>query len=79
MREFAQTEKQRLAQEMTPKFITGCQDETFHPETCLVAMEPASNLYSAGKVGGKSEGRDLVADDGRGDARVTGRARPIDQ
>jgi len=25
------------------KQITVCQDETFHPETCLVAIEPVSN------------------------------------
>jgi hypothetical protein len=41
--EFDQAEKQRLAQGMTPKPITVCQDETFHPETCLVAIEPVSN------------------------------------
>lgn len=29
---------------MTPKEITTCQDETFHPETCLVAIEPISNF-----------------------------------
>jgi hypothetical protein len=28
---------------MTPKKIVTCEDETFHPETCLVAMEPVSN------------------------------------
>jgi hypothetical protein len=43
MGEFDQAEKQRLAQGMTPKQITVCQDETFHPETCLVAIEPVSN------------------------------------
>jgi hypothetical protein len=41
--EFDQAEKQRLAQGMPPKQITVCQDETFHPETCLVAIEPVSN------------------------------------
>jgi hypothetical protein len=41
--EFGQAEQQRLAQGMTPKQITVCQDETFHPETCLVAIEPVSN------------------------------------
>ena len=41
--EFAQAERPRLAQGMTPKSITVCQDETFHPETCLVAIEPVSN------------------------------------
>ena len=41
--EFAQAEQPRLAQGMTPKSITVCQDETCHPETCLVAIEPVSN------------------------------------
>ncbi len=41
--EFAQVEQQRLAQGMARKAITVCQDETFHPEPCLVAIEPVSN------------------------------------
>jgi hypothetical protein len=41
--EFAQAERQRLAQGMSPKPITVCQDETFHPQACLVAIEPVSN------------------------------------
>ena len=41
---FDQEEKQRLAAEMEPKQITVCQDETFHPEICLVAIEPVSNF-----------------------------------
>jgi hypothetical protein len=28
---------------MAPKEITVCEDETFHPEICLVAIEPISN------------------------------------
>ena len=28
---------------MLAKEITVCEDETFHPETCLVAIEPVSN------------------------------------
>jgi hypothetical protein len=29
---------------MKPKQITICEDETFHPQICLVAIEPASNF-----------------------------------
>jgi len=42
--EFDRQERERLAVSMPPKDITVCQDETFHPETCLVAIEPASNF-----------------------------------
>jgi len=42
--DFDQEERKRLAQSMPPKQITVCQDETFHPETCLVAIEPVSNF-----------------------------------
>lgn len=42
--EFGQEEKQRLAVGMAPKQIAVCEDETFHPETCLVAIEPVSNF-----------------------------------
>lgn len=42
--EFDQAEKDRLGQRMEPKQITVCEDETFHPETCLVAIEPVSNF-----------------------------------
>lgn len=33
-----------LGQSMPAKSITVCEDETFHPRTCLVAIEPASNF-----------------------------------
>jgi hypothetical protein len=42
--EFDQAERERLGQGMEPKQITVCEDETFHPETCLVAIEPVSNF-----------------------------------
>jgi hypothetical protein len=42
--EFGQEEKCRLADGMPHKEITVCEDETFHPETCLVAIEPVSNF-----------------------------------
>lgn len=42
--EFDQAEKERLGQNMGAKQITVCEDETFHPEPCLVAIEPVSNF-----------------------------------
>ena len=42
--EFGKEEKKRLAEGMEPKKITVCEDETFHPETCLAAIEPVSNF-----------------------------------
>jgi len=41
---FGKAERQRLSVGMRPKEITVCEDETFHPETCLVAIEPVSNF-----------------------------------
>jgi hypothetical protein len=41
---FGQQEASRLAVGLRPKKITVCQDETFHPQTCLVAIEPVSNF-----------------------------------
>lgn len=54
--EFSKEETSRLAKGMKPKEITVCQDETFHPETCLVAIEADSNYilleeYSRGRKG----------------------------
>lgn len=39
---YGQRERTRLGQQMERKRIAVCEDETFHPETCLVAMEPVS-------------------------------------
>jgi hypothetical protein len=41
---FGAQERSRLAQGMARKKITICEDETFHPETCLVAIEPVSDF-----------------------------------
>ena len=41
---FGQEEDQRLAAQMPPCEITLCEDETFHPQICLVAIEPVSNF-----------------------------------
>ena len=41
---FAQEEQSRLAQQMPNREVTLCEDETFHPQICLVAIEPVSNF-----------------------------------
>jgi uncharacterized protein DUF6399 len=42
--DFGQEQQARLGQTMPPKVITVCEDETFHPQPCLVAIEPVSNF-----------------------------------
>lgn len=42
--EYADAEHERLGAAMAPKQIVLCEDETFHPETCLVAMDADSGL-----------------------------------
>jgi hypothetical protein len=42
--QFGKNEDKRLARKMPKKLITLCEDETFHPEICLVAIEPVSNF-----------------------------------
>lgn len=42
--EFGQEEQKRLGKDMKPKQITICEDETFHPAICLVAIEAVSNF-----------------------------------
>ncbi len=41
--EFGKEEQSRLAPKMPKRQITLCEDETFHPQICLVAIEPVSN------------------------------------
>ncbi len=41
---FGQEEDGRLAAQMPPREITLCEDETFHPQICLVAIEPVSDF-----------------------------------
>ena len=41
--DYGKAEVTRLGKEMPAKEITVCEDETFHPEVCLVAIEPVSN------------------------------------
>jgi hypothetical protein len=42
--EYGREEDQRLAAQMPPREISLCEDETFHPQICLVAIEPVSNF-----------------------------------
>ena len=41
---YGRTEQTRLGALMVPRSIALCQDETFHPEICLVGIEPVSNF-----------------------------------
>ena len=40
--EYGHEEEQRLAAQMPPREISLCEDETFHPQICLVGIEPVS-------------------------------------
>ena len=42
--QFGRQEDQRLADQMQPCEITLAEDETFHPQCCLVGIEPVSNF-----------------------------------
>jgi len=42
--EYGKEEQDRVSQDMKPKKISLCEDETFHPEICLVAIEPVSGF-----------------------------------
>jgi len=41
---FGEQERNRLGEQMPARRVTMCQDETFHPAVCLVAIEPVSNF-----------------------------------
>jgi hypothetical protein len=41
---FGEQEDQRLGAQMPPREISVCEDETFHPQICLVGIEPVSNF-----------------------------------
>ncbi|WP_157067701.1 hypothetical protein [Desulfosarcina cetonica] len=56
--EFGKQETVRLATGMAPKQITVCQDETFHPQTCLVAIEPESDYIVLEKYADGRKGSD---------------------
>jgi hypothetical protein len=55
---YGRQERGRLAAAMPAKRISVAQDETFHPETCLVAIEPVSNFILVERY---SERRDAAS------------------
>ena len=57
LRNYALKERERLASQMAAKRISLCEDETFHPEICLVAIEPVSNFIL---LEAYAEGRDAA-------------------
>src|SRR4051794_741271 len=42
--DYAARQRSALASQMTPRRITVCEDETFHPQVCLVSIEPVSDF-----------------------------------
>jgi hypothetical protein len=44
VRDYQQQQRQHLARGMPAKQISICSDETFHPQCCLVGMEPVSGF-----------------------------------
>lgn len=44
MAQQAQAQRSVLATGMPARAVTVCEDETFHPDVCLVAIEPVSNF-----------------------------------
>ena len=44
MVEYGRQQRERLREGMPARKITVCEDETFHPRTCLVGIEPVSGF-----------------------------------
>jgi hypothetical protein len=44
MQDYAREQRVKLAEGMAPRQASVCEDETYHPEICLVAIEPVSNF-----------------------------------
>ena len=55
--EFGETEQEKLTPDMPSKQITLTSDETFHPQTCLVSMEPVSNFILLEKYTERRDGK----------------------
>ena len=54
--QFGSDERKQLIPKMPAKEISVCQDETFHPEICLVAIEPVSNFIILEEYSEKRDG-----------------------
>ena len=61
---FGEQERSRLAKDMPLKKITVAEDETFHPETCLVSMEVVSNFILLEKYADDRTTKDMESGDG---------------
>lgn len=55
--QFGQQEVERLSSEMSPKTISVCEDETFHPRICLVGIEPVSDFILLEKYVERRDGK----------------------
>lgn len=53
---YADAERRRLGAAMAPMTIVVCEDETFHPETCLVAIDAASGLILVEQYSDRRDG-----------------------
>jgi len=53
--QFGEQQVKQLSKQMRPRGITICQDETFHPEVCLVALEPVSGFIMLEKYAAKRD------------------------
>ena len=67
--QFGHEEDQRLAAEMQPRDISVAEDETFHPQCCLVGIEPVSNFILLEQY---ADRRDADTWDRLMDERLTG-------
>ncbi len=54
---FGDIEQACLAKQMPKKRITLCEDETFHPQVCLVGIEPVSNFIVLEKYADDRSGK----------------------
>jgi len=54
---FGDMEQARLSKQMPEKRITLCEDETFHPQVCLVGIEPVSNFIILEKYADDRSGK----------------------
>ncbi|MBK6767597.1 MAG: hypothetical protein IPG72_00880 [Ardenticatenales bacterium] len=53
---YADAERRRLGAAMAPRMIVVCEDETFHPETCLVAIDADSGLILVEQYSDRRDG-----------------------
>ena len=78
---FDDEERTRLGQQMLPKKITVAQDETFHPQPCLVAVEPVSDFILLERYADNREAKtwtDAMAEATRGlKVRPWSRTQPL--